>query len=400
MKQYDVAVVGGGPVGGFVASIIADKGYTTLLIEEHNTIGKPLKCAGLITPRVFDLIPISKTQVVENEIYGAHIHSPSGDILTIGGDKKHALVINRPAFDQQILKQAEKKGADIRLGAKVVSAHKKNTYPQLKIKKDEDSQIISSLLLIGSDGPYSIIRKSFNFPEPQEFLKGIGANAENTNLDPKYVEIFLGRDIAPGFFAWAIPTNKQGTNARIGLCIDNTANHSLRNYFTNLLKHKRLQDIKITEKIAGTIPLGALKKTTDSTLMLVGDAAAQVKPTSGGGIYPGLLCAKNCAAIAIEALENQDVSNRYLSKYHKQWTNEIGRELSLGMKMRKIIKNLDDFAMDTYLTKINNEKSIETINQYGDIDYPSKLAFPLLKKNPSLLKLLPSALKTIKKKNV
>ena len=68
--------------------------------------------------------------------------------------------------------------------------------------------------------------------------------------------------------------------------------------------------------------------------------------------------------------------------------------------MRKIIKNLDDFAMDTYLTKINNEKSIETINQYGDIDYPSKLAFPLLKKNPSLLKLLPSALKTIKKKNV
>ncbi|GAH55465.1 unnamed protein product, partial [marine sediment metagenome] len=224
-----------------------------------------------------------------------------------------------------------------------------------------------------------------------------GAKAENTDLDPKYVEIFLGRTIAPGFFAWAIPTNKEGTEARVGLCIDNTSNNTLKQCFNNLLKHKSLQNITTTKRIAGTIPLGALKKTTISNVMLVGDAAAQVKPTSGGGVYPGIICAKHCASVALDALENRDFNNRVLRKYHKLWTNEIGRELSLGMKVRKIIKSLDDKKMDKYLEKINNEKSIDIICKYGDIDYPSKLAFPLLKKNPSLVKLLPSAFRTIRK---
>jgi len=397
MKTYDVAVVGGGPIGGFVARNIAKKGYVVALFEEHKKIGTPLKCAGLITPRVFDFLDFSKTKVVENEIYGAHIHSPSGNILTIGGDKRHALVIDRPKFDQEIMNDAEDAGVEIHLGAKASSAKRSNNHIGLDIVQNEQTTKTKSSILIGADGPYSKIRSIFDFPKPTEFLKGIGAKAENTDLDPKYVEIFLGRNIAPGFFAWAIPTNKEGTEARIGLCIDNTSNNTLKQCFNNLLKHKRLQNITTTKYIAGTIPLGALKKTTISNVMLVGDAAAQVKPTSGGGVYPGILCAKHCSSVALDALENRDFNSRVLRKYHKLWTNEIGRELSLGMKVRKIIKSLDDKKMDKYLEKINNEKNIDIICKYGDIDYPSKLAFPLLKKNPSLVKLLPSAFRTIKK---
>ena len=396
MKTYDVAVIGGGPIGGFVAKKIAKRGYNVALFEEHKKIGTPLKCAGLITPRVFDFLNFSKTKVVENKIYGAHIHPPSGNVLTIGGDKLHALVIDRSKFDQEIMNAAENAGVETHLETKATPAKKSNNIEINIIKKEQTNKTKTSLL-IGADGPHSKTRNAFDFPKPKEFLKGIGAKVENISLNPKYVEIFLGRNIAPGFFAWIIPTNKDGTEARIGLCIDNTAKNTVRQCFNNLQKHKLLQNIKSTMHIGGIIPLGALKKTVESNVMLVGDAAAQVKPTSGGGVYPGLLCAKHCSSVALDALENNDFSSQFLKKYHKLWANEIGRELSTGMKFRKIFKNLDDKKIDKYLEKLNNKKSIDIICKYGDIDYPSKLAFPLLKKNPSFVKLLPSAFKKIRK---
>jgi len=393
MKKYDVVVVGGGPIGGFVAKNIAEKGYNTAIFEEHKRIGTPLKCAGLVTPRVFDFFNFSKNKVVENKIYGANFHSPCGDVLTIGGNKLHALVIDRPQFDQEIMNKANDAGVELRLGSKAISGIKNADKIELEIKEECKVSKIKSFLLIGADGPHSKIRKTFDFPQPTEFLKGIGAKATDINLDPKYVEIFLGRNIAPGFFAWAIPTNKEGTEARIGLCIDETSKYTLKQCFNNLIKQKIFKNIKIKNHIAGTIPLGALKKTTTSNVMLVGDAAAQVKPTSGGGIYPGLICARHCSSIAIDSLENYNYSSRYLRRYHALWNNEIGKELNRGMIFRKIIKNLDDNKIDKYLNKINNTKNIDIICNYGDIDYPSKLAFPLLKKNPSFVRLLPSAFK-------
>jgi len=397
MEKYDVAVVGGGPVGGYVAKRTASEGFKTALFEEHKRIGTPLKCAGLITSRIFDFLDFSKTKVVQNKIYGAHIYSPSGNVLTIGGDRVHALVINRSQFDEEIINNAKNSGAEIYLESRTISGKKRNNSIQLDILQKEKTNQINCSLLIGADGPHSKIREVFRFPQPTEFLRGIGAEATNINLDPKFVEIFLGRNIAPGFFAWIIPINKEGSEARIGLCIDGNSKNTLKQCFTHLLKSKQLQNIKITKHIGGVIPLGPLKKTVESNIMLVGDAAAQVKPTSGGGIYPGLLCAHYCSSVALEALELNDFSSRVLNKYHKLWSKEIGKELSLGMKFRTIFKNFNDEKLDRYIKKLNNKKTIDAINTYGDIDYPSKLAFPLLKTSPSLLKLLPSALKLKKK---
>ena len=138
------------------------------------------------------------------------------------------------------------------------------------------------------------------------------AHAKNPGAtsSPRNISTYFGSKLV--FIALVpMPINNKGSEARIGLCIDNTAKKSLKQYFTNLLKNKTLQNIKITQLIAGTIPLGALKKTTTSNVLLVGDAAAQVKPTSGGGIYPGLVCAKHCSSISVDALENNDFSNQY-----------------------------------------------------------------------------------------
>lgn len=151
------------------------------------------------------------------------------------------------------------------------------------------------------------------------------------------------------------------------------------------------------KRFGGTIPLGPLKKTADDRLMLVGDAAAQVKPTSGGGIYPGLRCVMHCSAVAEEAFQNQQFDEAFLRRYHTEWTKDIGRELSLGMRFRRIFTHLTDNQFNKYLEKLKTQKSIDVINTYGDIDYPSRLALPLIRTNPSLLSLTPTMLKHIKK---
>jgi geranylgeranyl reductase family protein len=393
-KKYDVAVVGGGPNGGYVAGNIASKGYNIAIFEQNKQIGEPINCAGIVTPRVFNIVNLPKSSIVQNEIKGANIHSPSGHTLTIGGDKVHALVINRSIFDQEIIKKSVDKGAELFLENKVASAKKIKNHIKLITSQNIE---IKCKLLIGADGPNSKIRDIFKLPEPKEFLRGIGAEITDANFDPNFVEIFVGKNIAPGFFAWMIPTNNTGTEARIGLCISENSPHPARYYFSNLFKNKNthffLQNTNIIKKTGGVIPLGSLKKTYDTNVLLLGDAAAQVKPTSGGGIYPGLLCADSCSLVAIEALKKDDFTLQTLKKYHKMWSADIGSELKMGMKFRKIFRNLTDGQMDVYIEKFQNEKVIKIITKYGDIDYPSKLASHLIKKVPSLIKLLPQIIK-------
>ena len=379
MLEYDVAIVGGGPVGGHIASKIAGKDYSIAVLEKNKEIGQYLNCAGLVTSRVFDLAEIPKKEIVQNEIKGANIHSPSNKILTIGGDKTHALSIDRTLFDKKIVEKSEKKGADVFLNSNVKQIKKTvNGYEVLASKNQ-----IKCKLLIGADGPNSKVRKLFSFPDPKEYLVGVGAEVTNAKLDPNFVEIFAGSNFAPGFFAWIIPTNCDGTNARIGLCINQDAPKPAKHYFSIMFKHRYyapfLKKCKIIRQIGGVIPLGALKKTYDENIMLVGDAAAQVKPTSGGGLFPGLLCAKNCSDIAINSLESNNFSAQFLKDYQNLWQKEIGSELKRGMRFRSIFKRLTDDKIDKYIQKLNNPKILEIINEHGDIDYPSKLVKPLLK---------------------
>jgi geranylgeranyl reductase family protein len=396
MKKFDVGIVGGGPIGSFVAKQIASKGFNTAIFEEHKKIGEPINCAGLVSPRIFDIINEKKEGIIQNKIYGANIHSPSGNIISIGGNKIHALVIDRAKLDNIVADSSIKNGAFLSLESKIISGKRKQDRINIRVKQDQKFENIQCKLVIGADGARSPVRKIFNFPQPIELLYSIGAEIINTQLDPNYVEIYLGRSIAPGFFAWIIPTNESGTEARIGLCVDNNYKKSLKKCFSNLLKTKELESVGILKKLGGTIPLGPLKETVESNIMLVGDAAAQVKPTSGGGIYPGLVCANHCASVAIQALINNDTSKRSLLKYHSLWTREIGRELSLGMRFRNFFKNLDDKKIDSIIDLLNNNKAIEVIKDHGDIDFPSKLILPLLKSTPLLLKFLPSVFKSKK----
>jgi len=393
-QTFDVAVVGAGPIGGNIAKRIASENYNVAIFEQKKIIGEPLKCAGLVTPRVFDYVDFSEGLVVQNKIKGANIHSPSGHVLTIGGNKVHAYVIDRIKFDQEIINNAIKRNVEVFLDNKIISAQKQNNNIDLTTSQKSN---FKCKLLIGADGPHSKIRDIFAFPRPVELLRGMGAEINGTNLNPDFVEIFVGNQVAPGFFAWIIPTNKEGSSARIGLCVSSNARFPPKVYFSNLFKNKYsskfLEKTEITKYIGGIVPIGVLKKTFDSNVMLVGDSAAQVKPTSGGGIYPGLLCGMHCADTAVDSLDKNNFSASILKKYQKRWSADLGTDLNMGMKFRRIYKNLTDAQMDKYILKFQNPKIVDVISEYGDIDHPTKLVKPLLKKAPTLLRLITSVIK-------
>jgi len=391
MNHYDTIIVGGGPIGAYVAKTCAQYGHSTALYEQHYMIGQPVNCAGLVTPRVFKEFHIPTKPSIQNKIYGANIYPPSGKPLVIGGDSIHAYAINRRLFDQQLIQQAKSKGASIFLNHKLLSAQRTNNQLDLSLRQQKDIIHVTTNLLIGADGPQSFIRQQFFLSKPKERLHGIGLELVDTDMDPRFIHMFLGTKLAPGFFGWVIPTHPKGTTARIGLCIQEPQPHSPKFYFHKFQQHSPVRSLldqaTPTTMSGGLIPLGVLKMTATDNVMIVGDAAAQVKPTSGGGIFPGLRCAHHCAETAHKAINTHQFHQQILKQYHKQWQNDLGRELGIGMRFRALFTRLSDKELDKYIEKLNTPKLIDVINTYGDIDYPSKLIFPLMKKAPSLLKL-------------
>lgn len=389
MKNVDVAIVGGGPTGCFVASRIAKEGFSVCLLEEHKKYGLPLRCAGFVTKRVLDFLP-KDSDVVINQVRGACIHSPNDHVVEIGDETPRALVIDRTAFDCALSELAQSNGAEGYLGCKVSSFTPSSRRLAVEMKGSCLDEICSKII-IGADGPNSLIRRTIGLT-PQTYLYGVGAEVKNVDLDSNLVHIFLGSKYAPGFFAWIIPTNEEGTHARVGLCSTDQHKSNLAGCFQKLMHYDLLKNAHIKKRIGGVIPLGPLKQTTADSLMLVGDAAAQVKPTSGGGLYPGLVCSRYCAAVAIDSLENEDYTQESLHRYHRLWYEDVGRELMRGMRMRYWFERLDDESFEKGIKLIDTKKCVSAINRYGDIDYPSKVAYRVIGSCPGIFRLLPTAM--------
>jgi geranylgeranyl reductase family protein len=394
MNQYDVVVVGAGPVGGFVAGAISNAGFNVTLLEEHREIGRPVQCAGLVSNRVFDILG-EKIGVI-NEVKGAQVHSPSGQILDFVSQKPKAWVIDRGEFDTNIVEKAVNKGCNLALVSKVTSCKKDGDDIIVEVKRNKNKEEIKCRLLIGTDGVSSIVAKSFGFIGPTEVLSGFGAEClGNRDIDSEFVDIIVGNSIAPGFFAWVIPT---GVGARIGLCTSQSKKSTYQ-YFLKLLSHpvvkERMGDVKIEHYITGAIPIGSIRRPFSDAVMLAGDAACQVKPLSGGGIYLGLLCGKHCADVAASALEDDDVSESGIAQYEKRIKEDVGKELRRAQQLRKIYVGLKDKHLEEGFKVLSDEKILKLISEHGDIDYPSGLTKAVLKKAPRLMKFAGPVLKSL-----
>jgi len=385
-KQYDVVVIGAGPTGSAVARDIAAEGFKVLLVEEHQQVGLPTHCAGLITPRTLALADLRADGFVQNELTGAIIHSHSGLEASIEGDRVHALAIDRGRFDAALAERAIESGARLLLHTRASGFERSGDLIRVHLENERRHETVETRLLIGADGARSSVAQWAGLPGPDEVVYGVNARVSLGQRAPRFVEVFLSRDLAPAWFGWIIPLGDG--QARLGI---GTTQGSATRCLKELVAAfpSRFQDLEILEMSGGVIPLGLPEKIHADNLMLVGDAACQVKPTSGGGVYTGLLGARSCALTAVRALEEDDLSAESLGRYHASWIEDMGEELQTGALLRKIFVKLGDGDFDTLLYLLRKQPLARILSRYGDIDHPSHVVTQLVRMLPKL-RVLPS----------
>lgn len=395
-RSFDVLVIGAGPAGGYLAEKVAKAGYEVALVEEHREIGEPIQCGGLVTPRVFDYVNCKETII--GQVHGAELYSPKGRKIVIDGHETEAVVVQRALFDRAIASNAVRAGAHTFLGAQAQAARYADGGVEVLVDQDGETRRLHSKILVGCDGVRSNVAKWFNILRPKKIIPGFEVELAGVRGDPGLVKLFVGNDFAPGFFGWIIPS---GDTARVGLCVGQG------NAFAYLEKMLRRPEVLQYTKgaqpilyIAGGIPLGFPRRTYADRVMVVGDAACQAKATSGGGIFTALTCSDFAAKTAIQALEADDFSSRMMHRYHRLWTKSIGKELRKDLAIHESFARLTDEQFEELFEVLDNPRILELIEKKGDIDFPSKVGWALLREEPRLLKYVGKALRMMIARNV
>ena len=393
MESVDVLVVGAGPAGSTAAFRLAEQGHRVLVVEEHPKIGEPVQCAGLVSRRVLDLA--GSESFVLAPVRGASVFGPSGGSVSFKAEAPRAYVIDRRRLDVHLADRAARAGAVYRTRTRF-DGRLDGTRERAEVRLVEDggrSYDVSARVVIGADGVSSAVARAFRLRRPVEILPAFEAEFPESPGDPDTVEVYLGRTIAPGLFGWWIPNGSGG--ARIGVASDADGTPA-RTYYQHLLRYlQRRFGTALgspTGYVVSGIPIGTLPKTHAAHLLLVGDAAAQVKPLSGGGIFTGMRCAEIAAHVAHAALARDDLSESALAEYDRAWRAELGEELRRALHLRRIFTRLSDADLDAVLTALKGIRSRATIVAFGDIDFPTHVVRELLARSPSLVRLLPKAL--------
>lgn len=392
METVDVLVVGAGPAGSTVARGLAARGHDVLVVEEHARVGHPVQCAGLVSQRVLDLAGSRSTVLAP--VAGASVFGPSLGSVSFAADGPRAFVIDRAGLDVQLADRAAKAGARFETGLRFDRAE---TSPEGPVTCEltgtgEARRTISAKMVVGADGVASAVARSFRLRRPVEVLPAFEAEIPKSPGDAGQVEVYLGNSISPGLFGWWIPDGSGG--ARVGVAAT-AGGVTAREYYERLVRQveRRFATTlpRPTALLVSGIPIGTLPKTSAARVLLVGDAAAQVKPLSGGGIFTGMRCAEIAAEVADRALRSGDLSAAALAAYDQAWHAELGEEFQRAMYLRRLFVRLSDRDLDHVIEALQGAELKASIVAFGDIDFPSHVARQLLRQSPSLLRLFPKA---------
>ncbi len=393
MDDVDVLVVGGGPAGSTAAFRLAERGHRVVQIEEHPTVGRPVQCAGLVSRRVLDLA--GSETMVRAPVRGAAVFGPSLGEVSFRAEAPRAYAIDRAGLDLYLAERAARAGAVLETAVRFDGlAAPVNGHAEARLTRlDGSTERVRARLIVGADGVASAVARAFRLRRPVEVLPAFEAEYASSPGDPDLVEVYLGRSFAPGLFGWWIPDGQGG--ARIGIAADADGT-SARAYFERLERHVERRFGRPLPRpvsyLASGIPIGAVPRTSGGRVLLVGDAAAQVKPLSGGGIFTGMRCAEIAAEVADAALRADDLSARGLAPYEAAWRAEFGEEFRKALALRRVFTRLSDRDLDALIAALQGSRLAGTIVAFGDIDFPTHVARELLRESPSLVRLLPKAL--------
>jgi digeranylgeranylglycerophospholipid reductase len=371
----DVAVIGAGPAGLMAARALAAAGHDVVVLEEHDEIGVPVHCTGLLGLDAFDELDIPRHTILTTT-HAARFIAADGSSVLVDADRVRAAVIDRADFDRSLADGSRAAGAELRAGARVRSIAVAGD--RVIVRGDTERASVDARACILACGANYRFNRALGLGVPRAFVQSAQLEAEFDG--PDHVEVFLGRSIAPGGFAWTVPFTRGGTRCnRIGLMCDERA---------AALFARFAESIRARHAVAGDawqgprtkiLPLAPVEKTYGHRLLAVGDAAGLVKPTTGGGIYYSLISGQVAADVLGPALTGDDLGETRLREYEHRWRKRLGSEIRIGLKFRALASRLSDRAIDSLVELARIDGLVPLLKQTADFNWHGTSALALLR---------------------
>lgn len=371
-RLYDVAVIGAGPAGTICAYLTAKAGLSTLVLEEHEAAGLFVNCTGIIGVEAFRRLNLP-TEPIVSSLQSITFFAPSGRSFRYDPGQPLAHVVSRQRFDQALASLASSEGALFQYGfhARLIQAAQECL--ELRQREDDPEPIRAKVAVIATGfGSNLAVQVGLNGPKAIVY----GAQAEVEMEELLDVEIYLGRRVAPEAFAWVVPLTPG--RARVGLI----ASQQAPLHFQNFLAHPSIRPRMRTREpkmLLSPVPTEPIDRSYADRILVVGEAAGQVKTTTQGGIYYGMLCAAMAAETIQEAARRNDFGAGILSRYERAWRKAIGQELKAGWSLRELFGQLSDAQIDAMVELGSHDDIIGLVRRLAQFDWHRDLILSSLK---------------------
>ena len=341
--MHDVIVVGAGPAGNNAALGLANLGHDVVVIDWRHEVGDKL-CTGIVGQECIRWFPVDPSHV-HREAASAQVVAPCNGNFRFQAAAPQARIIDRIAYVASFADRARAAGASYLLGQRVLGVVPGSGG--VTVLTNEGRHEARALVVAAGFG--SPLTRQLGLGSVGDYVTGVQAVAYTHGLDE--VHAYVGQEVAPGFFAWLVPT--QPDRALVGLLARRHAQDHLARFIDRLVEEGKIGGL-VKESGSWGIPLRPLKRTFQSRVLVVGDAAGQVKPTTGGGIFYSLLASEIAVRVLDGALSADDLSAAKLSQYQKGWKELLARELDIGYSARRLYEYLNDQQISSLVNQASS----------------------------------------------
>lgn len=376
--MYDAIVIGAGPAGLQAARQLATRQFRVAVLEEHQVVGDPVHCTGVLAREAFDEFSLS-TESILNELTTARFISPSGQDIVYRTRVVEAVVVDRALFDGRLADEAVRAGAELIRGARVNRITAAADGVTIHVANQPTLHARSCVLACG--GRYALHRQ-LGLGVPSLLLHT--AQRELPAGTPGDVEVHFGSEVAPRGFAWVVPVQRGGQSfARVGVMAEADA----PTYFMRVVE-RIAERWGVELPLPGPprlkiLPLSRISRTYGDRFIAVGDAAGLVKPTTGGGIYYSLVSASIGAGVLGAALHEGDLSATRLSEYERRWRARLETELDTQLSFRLLAQRMPDEDIEGLFTLARTDGVMPIVRRTASFNRHRKLIVALLKHAPA-----------------
>ena len=376
--MQDVVVIGGGPGGMTAAQRLAAAGWSVTVLEEHDGIGTPVHCTGVLAEDVIRAMNLPPEAVL-NPLTSVRFVAPAGHAFDFETATTEAVVIDRVQFDLALSRRAALAGATIKCGHRVTAVDPKADSVEVALANGDTIRARAAILACGANYTF---QKRLGLGMPSTFLQS--AQMELPADRPGEVEIHFGGEIAPKGFAWTVPVKRSyGTFARIGVMADGDASACFSKMLARVRDRWMVAVPDAPAPRRRMLPLGSLRRTYADRVLAVGDAAGLVKPTTGGGIYYSVVSGEIAAEVLDARLAANDLSAAALRDYERTWRSRFQSEFNAQLALRFVAQRMRDCDIDALFHLANTDGILPIVRKTARFNRHRDFILALLRHQPA-----------------